>query len=172
MSKLSTRIAAVALSTVALAGIASTANAATTTSAPTKADKVAMVASNKVCAPVTDDYGYEACVLGEFVQRTGRMYVGGDYSYKADGTIKLDRAARVIASTRDDRSPSVPDKAAIKISKQEADYATTADQDAQYIDVIVGDFILDRGRFINEDMLTFKANGTVGLSQHSVWVRI
>jgi hypothetical protein len=163
MSRIITRTAAAAVAAAALLSVAAPAQAAT---APTKADRAAVKVANRICAPVTDDYAFEACVIGEFAQQTGRILTYRDYAI--DGKVKLTgRSHRHVTRTHH-VAPTSKDKAAMNRANDVAENAVDPEFDAQWLDTLKGDFILQRGRFIDEDMLARNKYGRVVLTEHSI----
>jgi hypothetical protein len=161
MSRIITRTAAAAVAAAAVLSVAGTAQAAT----PNKADKAAAKVANKVCAPVTDDYSFEACFVGEFAQQTGRILTGSDYEI-ADNGVKLTGRSHKVAHSAAAKV-TAKDRKAVKSAFGQADYGVDRDLDAQWMDTLVGDFILQRGRYVSADWFRFDAKGVAHLTRHS-----
>lgn len=55
----------------------------------TKSDYKAMRAANAACEAISDDYTYEACVVGDFTLTTGKLLTSEGYEYDDAGSVVL-----------------------------------------------------------------------------------
>lgn len=136
----------------------------------TKGDRAAVKQANKECQPVTDDVSFELCVLGAFSQITGKVYGQEDYEINSKGNVTVTRTqtpvkVRVTKATKRDQKH-------IRLAVKQADYGVNPELDAQWMYVLVGTFILDRGRYISDSWVEFdEKTGAPSLTRHSVRVK-
>lgn len=168
MSNIIRKTVATVAASLAVAGLGATTTHAAEQGLP-KSDRAAVKQANKECQPVTDDVSFEFCVLGAFSQITGKIYGGEDYEINSKGNVTVTRTqtpVKVKATKATKR-----DQKHLKLAVKQADYGVAPELDAQYMYVIVGTFIAERGRYISDSWVTFGENGDrPRLTRHSVRV--
>lgn len=165
MSNITTKIAAVTLSGIALAGVSTTAQASTSTS-----DQKAMDKAAKVCADVSSEVQWEACTIGGFVLDRGKVVLADEYSVDGD---------RIILAADAPAHKPLPPTKVTKVTKADKKAMRAAnlvcqetETEVEFENCAIGEFTLTRGRYVGGDMFNTdfgrSASRWVELDRHSL----
>jgi hypothetical protein len=103
------------------------------------------------------------CYVGAIAQTRGRAVTANDYEISDNGRFVLTHSSRAVKVNT--HKVTKADKRALKAAFAQADYSDATG--TAYLNVAIGDFIVNRNRFIDSDMIVWDDNDRPRLVEHS-----